>query len=371
MKSLEGYFLDFFYSRGVAKWMKNNLNNDNQSDCGPKSMSDYNYFVSYQSRIVFPKFLRTRSQSVTTIDQIWDCFQNSHDKSTLKDICMSFALFELLKRRYFGFICAEAGLRRTQDFVFKVLMPHPDDDYKRAFRIVETELGFCYDFLFTRYSLIYTTGLSLQIWISWYGCYFLPKIILICVVGVYALKKSLILETSKSIIEVHSANADYIIAVTFLCIILIVKLLQVFFYLASDWFKVSLACRYVKLKNCVPVAFIVEKVLGVISRITISTRLRNTIGRCSFIFDLSKSNIWTQLMSFLGKNGDHVKTSDAVKKAIARSLVSTAGKLTNGETSLRKYRMYDEYSWTLKDHSQMEAMLIWHIATDYCVLAST
>jgi hypothetical protein len=55
-----------------------------------------------------------------------------------------------------------------------------------------------------------------------------------------------------------------------------------------------------------------------------------------------------------------------VKRAIARSLISTEGILTNGETSLRQNQ---NLSWTLKNHSQLEIMLIWHVATEYCALS--
>ncbi|TVT97988.1 hypothetical protein EJB05_56703, partial [Eragrostis curvula] len=228
-----------YCSRNVAKWMKENLINVDQSDCSPKSMNDYNYLVRYAYR----------NGDVTTIDQIWACFQDSDDKKLLKDVCLSFALFQLLTRRYFGWICAEAGCRKTQDFVFKVLLPHPDDDYKRAFIIVETELGLCYDFHFTKYGQMYATGLRLPPWIIWF-VFFLTKQMLIFSIGVYALKNSLILETKSPIIEVHSTKADYTIALAFLYMILMVNLLQIAFYLASDWFKIL--CIFDCIKELLP-----------------------------------------------------------------------------------------------------------------------
>ncbi|TVT98001.1 hypothetical protein EJB05_56716, partial [Eragrostis curvula] len=352
--------IGFDWSETVAKWMKRNAD-----DSDPTSMNDYKYIVSGP----LDRLIRgTSFDSITTLDQIWHCLGDFDDEETLEDLCLSCALFELLKRRYYGLVCAEARLRITQDFVFKVLLPHPDADYKRAFKIVETELGFCYDFFFTKYHMIYATGREqLPYWTIW-SVTSLGMVILIFMVGVYALNNSLVLETPSPIIEVRSAKADYIIALVFLGIILMVILLQSTFYLASDWFKVSLVCRHVKQKSCAPIAFVTEKVLGFISRVTISARLRNTIGQFSFISDRGRFNCWTILKYILG-TGDHVKVSDAVKKAFAISLISTGGKLTNGEASLRKHNMFDEYFWTLKDHSQIEAMLIWHIATDYCALA--
>jgi hypothetical protein len=77
-----------------------------------------------------------------TIDQIWDRCGNSDDGKALKDICLSFSLFQLLKRRYLGLACAEARNPKTRHFVLKKLLPS-EQEYERAFRVVEVELGFC------------------------------------------------------------------------------------------------------------------------------------------------------------------------------------------------------------------------------------
>jgi hypothetical protein len=180
---------------------------------------------------------------------------------------------------------------------------------------------------------------------------FLPlfgvKIICISAVGVFAFRKSLVLETRDPIIEVHITSTDYIITLLVVGVALIVQLLQVAFYLASDWVQVSLACMYVK-KNCYgPNAFI-GKVIGFLRRVTISGAWRNKIDQRS-IFRIFRK---------LGP----VEVSDTVRRAIARSLISTEGILTNGETSLRQNQ---NLSWTLKNHSQLEIMLIWHVKWDY------
>jgi hypothetical protein len=83
----------------------------------------------------------------------------------------------------------------------------------------------------------------------------------------------------------------------------------------------------------------------------------------------TKLGSWTKRInqrSILFGKQSPVKIYDAVKGAIARSLKSTDGILTNGETSLRQNQ---NLSWTLKNHSQLEIMLIWHIATEYCALS--
>jgi hypothetical protein len=67
----------------MEKWA-----NDHPSDSDPESMEGYDYPVQFPS---------------VTIGQIWKRCGNSDDGKALKDICLSFALFQLLERRYHGF----------------------------------------------------------------------------------------------------------------------------------------------------------------------------------------------------------------------------------------------------------------------------
>ncbi|KAL6847938.1 hypothetical protein ACP4OV_022066 [Aristida adscensionis] len=234
----------------VAEWMKKHAN-DRGDDWDPRSMKGYNYLVKYPLRL----------------------FSNeafSDDDETSKDVCLSFALFELLKRRYYGLVCAEASLPKTQDFVFKGLLPS-ENDYKRAFKIVEVSL-----------------------------------------------------ETLKPIIQVNTTKVDYIITL-------------VVIGASDDLFGDDPEDPDYE-----------EELVGFEGEVV------------PHISDCSK--FWS-----LAKRGP-VQVSDTVKKAIARSLLSTTGKLTNGETSLKQNQVF---CWTLEGHSQVELMLIWHVATDYCHLSQS
>ncbi|KAL5656919.1 hypothetical protein ACJX0J_030082, partial [Zea mays] len=56
----------------------------------------------------------------------------------------------LIVRRFFGLVVQPKIIPeiKDHDFVFKKLLPS-GWDFERAFRIIEAELGFCYDFFFT------------------------------------------------------------------------------------------------------------------------------------------------------------------------------------------------------------------------------
>ncbi|XP_047043002.1 uncharacterized protein LOC124647050 [Lolium rigidum] len=332
----------YFCVRRIAKFMNNLPANDDGFD--PVSMRGYKYPVHFRI---------CTEANVVTIDQIWQCEgrlllssgSTDHCCIGLKDVCLAYAMYQLLKRRYYGMACAEEHLDETRDFVFKGLPHGTDDDYERAFRIVEVELGFCHDYFFTKHAIIFEleTGFFIL---------FVLRIMLILVVAYFVWLNSLSVKTPTAIIEVHSRRADAIITVLVLVTVLLIELLQATFYMASDWCKVSVACRYVRGSWYQGNAFF-EKLMGYLSRFTIFRHWKNTIDQYSV---------------FSNPNAAHMAAESdlqAVKLAIVRSLRSCDGLPTNGEGSLRRNGVFAEFSWALQGQAQAEIMLVWHIATEH------
>lgn len=280
-----------------------------EHDSDPQSMNGYKYVVCD----------RMCGGGLITIDQIWDsCGNSADDGNALKDLCLSYSLSQRLRRqRYFGLVSAETSRPEDLDFVFKKLLPPAEEYFQRAFRIIEVELGFCYDFFFTKY--YYTFFWANLLPVPFFQSLILLKIILILVVGVFAIRKSLVLETPNPIIEVHISKADYVITLLVLSIALLVESVKAAFYLASNWAQVSLACMHVKKCCREPKAYIFGKFIGILRWVTISQQLRNKIDQHSVIFPPKQQP-------------DPVEVSDATKKAVARSLRSTyANNLTTHE----------------------------------------
>ena len=67
-----------------------------------------------------------------------------------KGCCALLLIVKLLKRRLCGYPIGEAGLTKTLDFVFHGLISE-EGNYVRAFRVIEMEMAFLYDFLYTRF----------------------------------------------------------------------------------------------------------------------------------------------------------------------------------------------------------------------------
>ncbi|XBI82310.1 hypothetical protein VPH35_091029 [Triticum aestivum] len=335
----------YFMARGVAKFMKN-LSADDGDGFDPATMKGYKYPVQMNG-----PFGRV------TIDQIWHCEGRLLRSGTvhckeLKDLCLAkeCTMCELLKWRYYGLSFAEEHLNETRDFVFKGLL-QKQDDYKRAFRIVEMELGFFHDFFFTKHAIIFELEAA-------FFLLFIMRIVLIATCVSFVVQSTLSVNTMSPIIEVHTGRAEEIITLFVLATFLLIEILQATFYLASDWCKVSVTCRYVKRSWCHHNAFI-QKLVGYISRFAIFGYLKNKIGQYSIIPRMTAGD------SF-GDSSHPVNMLQTVKRAIASSLISCDGRPTNGEGSLEGKGVLLEFSWALQGQSQTETMLIWSIATDYC-----
>uniref|UniRef100_A0ACD5XIJ8 Uncharacterized protein n=1 Tax=Avena sativa TaxID=4498 RepID=A0ACD5XIJ8_AVESA len=170
------------------------------TDYDPVRMKGYKYLVrwnGYALRTEDAKVANYRNkigEDIITIDKIWE----TNGGSQLRDVCLSFSLFHLLKRRFFGIDCYEAACQETRDFVLKGLLvsENGDDNYERAFRVIEVELGFFNDFFFTRYASIFENDIIFFINV-------VTKIILTPVLGVLVSRRNYsILRASTPIVAV-------------------------------------------------------------------------------------------------------------------------------------------------------------------------
>ncbi|XP_066344623.1 uncharacterized protein [Miscanthus floridulus] len=334
------------FIRGILSMMKNAIGHQKDTDHETTEGDKYQFVYAIRQVITID------------IDQIWDCCSNSDRGETLEDVCLSLALCQFCLRRYKGLSSAQERLPTTHHLVFNGLL-QTEEHYERAFRIIEVELGFCYDFFFTKYHDIYFNMVM-------HFLTFLLRVIFLTLVLVYTVQGSVTIETPDPIIQVQITRSDYIITLVLLGTALVVELLQALVYLASDWIKVSLACVYVKYKQ---IAFL-EKLIGFLIRVSISPQRRNRNWIAQYTVILPDKVFF----KFFPKcNLDPVEISPETKKAIAGSIKPTFGEQTNRLASQVRISMFEHWAlkdhWTLKDHSQVEIMLIWHIATDYCHLS--
>uniref|UniRef100_A0ACD5TAQ3 Uncharacterized protein n=1 Tax=Avena sativa TaxID=4498 RepID=A0ACD5TAQ3_AVESA len=375
----------------------------------PATMEGCHYLVDWplnKSKLDAPSYaaqLTGHVDQVIDIEKIWLCNNQSIDQE-LKDTCLSFSLFHLLRRRFFGFTCGESK-ERAHDFVFEGLLSENEKgntDYNRIFRVIETELAFMYDFFFTKSAVIY------------YGSRVATVFSLLSVSFL-----SLTVWTVRSQEGREMTDADTVISLFVLASAASLELLQLLLYWTSIWSRVSFVCQslreqarwntmgccccYIIIRlnellakigvHCAPNKHYWQHKLGQYSLLDFKPTYRDKVteyfdatptpGHRLGIFLFQQTNMYlfdkkqtnTYLRRVRGKHGKSVEVPAEVKKALVCSLKRTNGELTNGKSSLVSNGA-GHLSWACarEVHSASDTssiIMTWHIATWYCEMGTT
>jgi hypothetical protein len=349
--------------------------NDPQPD--PATMRGYRYIFHGEEVMepvvhdgVRPARVNMLSQSaamsVVTIDQVywWINKQPYSDleKDRARDFCLAFALFKLLKRRLYGYVPAEAGSDKARDLVLVGLIHAGATDPDAAFRVVEAELAFLYDFFYTRIIMLFgakthicaaVAVAGLTMWTVFFGLlgpgYHSPH------VGVRDLDR----------------------AVTVL-VVVITAGLEVFQAVAgfsSNW-------RYVKtVYRCVrddrPWSKRPRSHLWWKESITPPeiTYWEQKIGQYVLLkwFRHRPCNLLSWLTLYQveprrhgQKRGRRKPLPHEVRRAVLLSLKQSHCQLSNGVTTLRKHHLLPHLAWACRLPNLTDQILTWHVVTTAC-----
>ncbi|WOL04866.1 hypothetical protein Cni_G13588 [Canna indica] len=359
----------------VADYMNYEDNFRNGGEIDPIHMRGYCYLVTGEDKqngkAEPPEyFIQVKlTDEVITTDKIWRCggtlLNSEQDK--LKDICLSFALSKLLCRRFFNHELAESNMQKTRDLVFRGLLLE-NDDPERAFRVIEVELAFTYDFFYTKYPLIFERS-------------HVPKLLSLLIafpliwLAVLLIKHFRNINGDITLIQKHGKNYDALFTCFIVIMILLFEILQTIVYFVSDWAKVSYVCNYIS-KPSWHGNMLVEKIIRVVGGVNIFKHWQNKINQYSLLTSFEynpKRNFYSKIFDSLidkrrkgQQEGRTITLSDAVKKAVLHSLRINNGQLSNGLLSLQRNEVISELSWACKLETHTHSILVWHIATTLC-----
>ncbi|XP_022679722.1 uncharacterized protein LOC105913856 isoform X1 [Setaria italica] len=407
-----------------------------REDYDPATMTGYHYLVecrlyrAYTGRayIIGDGKYVTHFRSdpsdpdIIDLDKVW---RNDDLSPDLKDACLSFSLFHLLRRRFFGFECGESSQPKTRDLVFKGLLAKKkeeenDDggasaaiDYDWVFKVIEIELAFMYDFFFTMYAAIYYGSRSMARYVLQLVSAILTVVIAFLTAGGRLRPPPKGMEGS---VIVDTTAADVYLTVAILVCISFLQVVQVMYYPTTIWGRVSFACQRIKRKGCcmglkdflVKIGLWVsscrwhhhEQKLGQYSLLESLSNFSSQSKLTKFLVILQNAFLfWLSVMegfvlqgrvipnhvrSIIRKPGEPAELVAAVKKALVQSLERThrhGNKLTNGALSLSSSGAY-ELLWACslelrqglelgsvslqQKENQVCVILTWHISTCYC-----
>lgn len=297
------------------------------------------------------------TDELVTVDRVWQqhdddggAMDDDDSSSRLKDLCLSFALFKLLRRRLTGDPLHERDDDRTLAFVRKGLAG--GDDHERMFRVIEAELGFLSDLLYARYP-------SPQQSLAPETAVFLASMAL----GLSAL--FLFCSSSPAVLHnPHPQAANILLTRLVIALFLILELFHYSSALSlvyfSDWHKVKMFCRYVRKPS-----WILQRLLRLALMCRPSTRQHwnsNEIGQYSLLHAC--------LRRTTGAARRSLPLPATVKRAIHRLVRSEwLSDLKYGDRTLQRHDMLHDFDWSTSRYRQYGAVgsiLVWHIATTIC-----
>ncbi|KAI6704003.1 hypothetical protein NL676_013139 [Syzygium grande] len=316
-----------------------------------------------------------KEDELITVEKVWKCEGrllsqggDPHDK--LKDMCLSFALFKLLRLRYAGYSLPQ----KAHDNAWKLIrdgLLSQEDGYKRAFRVVEVELTFLFDFLYTKYSIIFQPGrlllkLAEFVYVTlgiWYTTSILKNYRKHC-------------DINKPATLPNGLVIDILMTRVMIMLFIMVELMQFFFIWFSEWAKVIWICKYVQKKSWQGNVWI-ERMIRAICRVQLLKPWEQKLRQYSFLKSYSYKPcrlLNNKLMAvYIDQTRDGqrqsspIKLPEEVKQAVFDALKLNYGtKLENGQASLRVKKVFRKLSWACQLETQTQVIMVWHIATSFC-----
>jgi len=180
------------------------------------------------------------ADGTVTVAKVWRCHgkllttPNSSnapagDEDELKDVCLSFALCKLLRRKFAGVATAESERPKAQRLVFDNLVR---SGWRRTFRVVRTELGFARDLLYTKYPILFSSGFPVVSTVL-----FAVTVGVSVWITVSAVRHYRVPHGSTSNV-VHGRNVDLLITFVIVGMVTGMEICEFFIHLFSDWTKV-------------------------------------------------------------------------------------------------------------------------------------
>ncbi|KAF3340912.1 hypothetical protein FCM35_KLT09756 [Carex littledalei] len=397
----------------VAEYMKSEHKLTQPSDAvDPTSMKGYKYLVmgeeKIESQIQPPDYspVIKLTDDVVTVERVWSCEKGLLHPSvdtdgSMKDVCLSFALFKLLRRRHFGYPAAEAPQPKTRQLIFDGLLSKKVDK-ERVFTVIKTEIGFLRDLIYTRYPVGFALGfpvlnLVILCGMLWVTLWIAIKVFEVQHPNTYGSNNEE--EARRIYLFVNNHNFDYLLTNSLLILIIVMELLEVITYVFCDWTKVIMICQNVKSSSSLvtnqwassdansheeqPWLF-GYKVLALFCKRRFFISVKNTLGQYSLLRNCRKagpqcSGSWYSLisncevskmkvpLSGLKKRKSVVLTRE-VKNAIFDTLVKSQGDHPNGMAALKRngVSVYEDLQWTLNLGTPVHTIMVWHIATSFC-----
>uniref|UniRef100_A0ACD5U1Z1 Uncharacterized protein n=1 Tax=Avena sativa TaxID=4498 RepID=A0ACD5U1Z1_AVESA len=365
----------------VAEYMdvEESLAAADQLPADPKTMAGYRYLFHGEETMELSHeygrlsreevLMQSACKSVVTIDTVYrwidDQGYSDVEKDMAKDFCLAFALFKLLKRRFYGYVPAEAGSAKALNLVLNGLIHHRDvaTGPDAAFRVVEAELAFLYDFFYTRnivlvgvrtYIFIAVVVLALTIWTTFFGT----------------------LGPDYRRLKIGVKDLDRSVTVVVIVITAALEMCQALAAFSNNWRYTKTVYRCVRdgrpwhKKRCGGHLWWKESISPPETRYW-----ENKIGEYVLLKRYSHRplNLKSWMTLFLvepkrqGQKRERRKELPVqVRRAVLMSFKASEGRLSNGVTTLRRHGLLPRLARLCEFAKVTDQILVWHVVTTRC-----
>lgn len=311
-------------------------------------------------------------QKLITLDKIWNVdsgesgllgVEATADPSNrLKDVCLSFALYKLLRRRFYDLPLHEARLPRQGVKIRRLVFDYILRDAERAFRVVGTQLSFLQDLFYSKHAATFADGFpAMNLALS---------LLLVVTTGYIAYPVRHIPE------RMDKADRNRIthgVLITRIIVALIVgkELAEIYMYIFSQWTKVLMLSSYAK-HRCLRHP-LMESVMRVMLFFMTRDRWDEKICQHNILISTRAVKLGRFTCYIWSKFPKGIKMEACTKEAIFQSI----RRLEKNPERLDSYftnafggpnqRIHGQLLWAVDDlEADTHRILVWHIATCLC-----
>lgn len=156
-----------------------------------------------------------------------------------KDLCLSFAMYKLLRRRFYDLPVHELTRPQGKKKIRKLVIDYILEDCERAFRITGVELSFLQDLFYSKHAAVFAGGAMVPL------RSLLLSLSLAAATGYIAYPARYIPERMGPADRNRITHGVFITRLM-VSIIVLKELLEIFLYVLSRWAKVLMLCKYVQ-----------------------------------------------------------------------------------------------------------------------------
>ncbi|KAL6861422.1 hypothetical protein ACP4OV_017122 [Aristida adscensionis] len=335
--------------------------------------------------------------AVVTVGKVWELAESDEllrRDPKLKRLCLSFALYKLLRRRLEDFPITSTEARDCHGLIFRGLCEEGTDAEANAvalFKVFHDEVHFLCEYYHSALPVVLASPFFFLInyilfpIVVWTLC---TLVIIFCshgdvayafhsfrtdnygsMVGVATIIRCMLKNITVSRTALYS-TIDISITILLALSFAYEEIWEFLVFVVSNWFMVSLLCSYASKSN--PRRRASPFMRGVIRRIL---WLRNAMSQPNVCFKQFSVLWFFRISSALPTMAVPVQAKKAIMERMAKTCGAGAGAgvpPSNGMSALmseehRQWLQADELSWACESGGVAEVILTWHVATELLV----